>query len=128
MVIKFSEVINMLETCKSLKEIKMPFKLGLILAKNIKALEAEYDFYIEREREFAMKYLEVDEETGNFKQIEEGVFKIKTGLETECSEARAELNNFEADVNLMKIPVALLENMDFTPEELLGIEMLIEEE
>ena len=128
MIIKFSEIVNMLETCKSLKETKMPFKLGLILAKNIKALEAEYEFYIEREREFALKYLEIDEETGNFKQIEEGVFKIKENLEEECRNARVELNNFEADVNLMKIPVALLENMDFTPEELLGIEMLIEEE
>ena len=67
MTIKFSEIINMLETCKSLKETKMPFKLGLILAKNIKALETEHEFYIEREREFAMKYLEIDEETGNLK-------------------------------------------------------------
>lgn len=128
MTIKFSEIVNMLETCKSLKETKMPFKLGLILAKNIKALEAEHEFYIEREREFALKYLEIDEETGNLKQIEEGVFKIKEGLEEECRSARIELNNFEADVNLMKIPVALLESMDFTPEELLGIEILIEEE
>lgn len=128
MVIKFSEIVSMLETCKALKETKMPFKLSLILAKNIKALELEQEFYIEREREFAMKYLEVDEETGGFKQLSEGVFKIKEGLEEECRVERIELNNFETDINLMMIPMALLENMDFTPEELLGIEKLIEEE
>lgn len=128
MTLKFTEIINMLEACKTLKETKMPFKLGMILAKNIKALEAEHDFYVEREREFAMKYLEIDEETGEFAQIEDGVFKIKEDLIEECRLARIELNNFEVDVNLMKIPAALLENMDFTLDELLGIEMLIEEE
>ena len=128
MTLKFTEIINMLETCKTLKETKMPFKLGIILAKNIKALEIEYDFYVEREREFAMKYLEIDEETGEFAQIENGVFKIKEDLIEECRLARIELNNFEVDVNLIKIPAALLENMDFTLDELLGIEMLIEEE
>ena len=128
MTLKFAEIINMLEACKTLKETKMPFKLGMILAKNIKALEIEHDFYIEREREFATKYLEIDEETGEFIQIENGVFKIKEDLIEECRLARVELNNFEVDVNLMKIPAALLENMDFTLDELLGIEMLIEEE
>lgn len=128
MTLKFTEIINMLEACKTLKETKMPFKLGMILAKNIKALETEHDFYVEREREFATKYLEIDEETGEFIQIEDGVFKIKEDLIEECRLARIELNNFEIDVNLMKIPAALLENMDFTLEELLGIEMLIEEE
>ena len=128
MTLKFTEIISMLEACKTLKETKMPFKLGMILAKNIKALEIEHDFYVEREREFATKYLEIDEETGEFIQIENGVFKIKEDLIEECRLARIELNNFEVDVNLMKIPAALLENMDFTLDELLGIEMLIEEE
>ena len=128
MTLTFTEIIDMLSVCKDLKETKMPFKLGLILAKNIKALEAENDFYMEREREFALKYLEIDEETGGFKQVEDGVFQIKTGLEEECRQARIELNNFETEVTLLPIPVALLENLDFTPEQLMGIEKLIEEE
>lgn len=128
MTLTFTEIIDMLSVCKDLKETKMPFKLGLILAKNIKALEAENDFYMEREREFALKYLEIDEETGGFKQVEDGVFQIKAGLEEECRQARIELNNFETEVTLLPIPVALLENLDFTPEQLMGIEKLIEEE
>ena len=122
--IQISELINVLET---LKDMKMPFKLSLILAKNIAMLEKEYEFYIEREREFAIKYLQTDE-NGQFIQEKENVFKIKEGLEQECKEARMELNKFESEVALRKIPVSLIENMEFTPNQLAVLEILIEEE
>ena len=129
MKLSFNKVVDMLNVCKELKEVKMPFKLSLILAKNIKILEAENDFYIEREREFAVKYLEIDSETGQFKMISDGIFKIKEGLEDECREAREELNKFEVELNLHKIPMSLIENMDcFTPEHLMALEELIAEE
>jgi hypothetical protein len=122
--IQISELINVFET---LKDMKMPFKLSLILAKNIAMLEKEYEFYLEREREFALKYLQMDE-NGTFIQEQENVFKIKEGLEQECQEARMELNKFESEVALRKIPVSLIENMEFTPNQLAVLEILIEEE
>lgn len=122
--IQISELINVFET---LKDMKMPFKLSLILAKNIAMLEKEYEFYIERERDFAFKYLQTDE-NGQFIQEKENVFKIKDGLEQECKEARMELNKFESEVALRKIPVSLIENMEFTPNQLAVLEILIEEE
>lgn len=122
--IQISELINVFET---LKDMKMPFKLSLILAKNIAMLEKEYEFYIERERDFALKYLQTDE-NGQFIQEKENVFKIKEGLEQECKEARMELNKFESEVALRKIPVSLIENMEFTPNQLAVLEILIEEE
>ena len=128
MTLNFIQISNMLQACNELKNTKMPFKLSIILAKNISALEAEQNFFIEREREFALKYLEIDEETQQFKQISEGVFQIKEGLNDECMEARNELNNFTVDINLRKIPVSLVENMDFTPVQLSALEMLLEEE
>lgn len=122
--IQISELINVFET---LKDMKMPFKLSLILAKNIAMLEKEYEFYIEREREFAFKYLQTDE-NGQFIQEQANVFKIKEDLEQECREARMELNKFESEVALRKIPVSLIENMEFTPNQLAVLEILIEEE
>ena len=122
--IQISELINVFET---LKDMKMPFKLSLILAKNIAMLEKEYEFYIDRERDFALKYLQTDE-NGQFIQEKENVFKIKEGLEQECKEARMELNKFESEVALRKIPVSLIENMEFTPNQLAVLEILIEEE
>lgn len=128
MILNFTQIAEMYSVCQELQEMKMPFKLSIILAKNIAVLKSEYDFYVEREREFALKYLEIDEETGNFKQLQEGVFKIKDGLEEECKESRIELNNFETEVNLRKIPMSLLENMEFSPKTLMVLESLIEEE
>ena len=122
--IQISELINVFET---LKDMKMPFKLSLILAKNISMLEKEYEFYVEREREFAFKYLQTDE-NGQFIQEQENVFKIREGLEQECQEARAELNKFESEINLRQIPISLLESMEFTPNQLAALEILIEEE
>lgn len=127
MLLNFVQISDMLAACGELKETKMPFKLSLILAKNIATLEAEQNFFIEREREFATKYLAVDE-NGMFVQEGENVFKIKEGMEKECAEARMELNQFESEVNVRMIPVSLIENMEFTPKQLAGIEMLIEEE
>lgn len=127
MLLNFMQISDMLSACEELKETKMPFKLSLILAKNISTLEAEQNFFIEREREFASKYLATDE-NGMFVQEGENIFKIKEGMEQECAEARMELNKFEAEVNLRMIPMSLIENMEFTPKQLAGIEMLIEEE
>lgn len=127
MKLNFIEVTDMLSVYEELKEIKMPFKLSLILAKNISMLKEEQNFYIEREREFATKYLDTDE-NGYFIQQDNNSFKIKDGLVEECMEARKELNNFEVEVNLRTIPVHLLENMEFTPKQLTALEMLIEEE
>lgn len=127
MLLNFMQISDMLSACAELKETKMPFKLSLILAKNIATLEAEQNFFIEREREFAAKYLAVDE-NGMFVQEGENVFKIKEGMEKECAEARMELNRFESEVNVRMIPISLIENMEFTPKQLAGIEMLIEEE
>ena len=128
MNLNFNQIGKILYSCKELQEIKMPFKLSLILAKNISILQNEYDFYIEREREFALKYLEIDEETKQFKQISEGIFKIKDGLEQECQEARQELNEFTVDINLRMIHISLIENMDLTPAQVSGLELIIKEE
>lgn len=128
MNLNFIQITNMLKVFEELQEVKMPFKLSLILAKNMQMLQHEYDFYIEREREFAMKYLEVDPETQEFKQFSDGLFQVKEGLQEECREAVKELNDFTVDINLRTIPMNLVENMDFTPAQIAGIEMLIEEE
>lgn len=127
MTLNFNKISEMLMACEELKDTKMPFKLSLILAKNIAALRSEQEFYIEREREFATTYLDTDE-NGYFIQEKENVFKIKDGMELECQEARNELNKFESEINLRMIPMSLIENMEFTPSQLAALEILIEEE
>lgn len=111
----------------AIKEIKMPFKLSLILAKNSSMISKEMDFYLEQEKDFAFKYLEVDDQ-GQFIQEQPGVFRIKEGMQEECREAREELDKFTIDVDLKKIPLSLIESLELTPAQVETLEELIDEE
>ena len=127
MTLNFNQISMLTDCINEMQETKMPFKLSLILAKNSALLKQETEFYIERERDFASKYLEADE-NGQFIQTAENVFKIKEGMEAECREAREELDAFTVDIELRKIPVSLIENMDFTPKQIEALELIIDEE
>lgn len=128
MELNFTQISNLSDAFTDLKTQKMPFKLSLLIAKNTGLLENEMDFYIEREREFAQKYLLTNEETGEFVQERPGIYRIKEGMEEECREAREELNKFTTEVELRKIPASLLENLEFTPKQLEAMEIIIDEE
>ena len=127
MTLNFIQIMELLNVIEELRDVKMPFTLSMILAKNAKMLESEKEFYIEREREFIQTYLDVDE-NGEFIQQGDNVYKIKDGLEDECRTARIEMDTFESELNLRKIPIKLLENMEFTPKQLVALELILEEE
>lgn len=126
MTINFTILQSLMAGLNELAEKELPFKLSLLVAKNLSLLEKEQEFYIGQEREFALKYLVIED--GQFVQERENVFKIKEGLEKECQEARETLNKFESEVNLRKIPASLLENMEFNPKTLMALESIIDEE
>lgn len=128
MTLNFNQISELISVMTELQDTKMPFKLSIMLAKNLNLLKKEEEFYIEQERQFAQKYLEFDTEKQEFVQTAQNVFKIKDNLEEECREAREALNNFTTDVELRKIPLAMIENMEFTPKQLTALEMIIEEE
>lgn len=127
MKLNLAQIMELLGVIEELRDVKMPFTLSMILAKNAKMLESEKEFYIEREREFIQTYLDVDE-NGEFIQQGDNVYKIKDGLEDECRTARIEMDTFESELNLRKIPIKLLENMEFTPKQLVALELILEEE
>lgn len=127
MTLTFNQISNLSAAIDELQEMKLPFKLSLILAKNSAALKKETEFYIDQERKFAQDYLEQDE-NGQFVQTAENVFKIKEGLEEECRKARAELDAFTSEVDLRTIPVSLIENLELTPKQVEAFEVILEEE
>lgn len=126
MNINFTTVQSLLTGLNELASKELPFKLSLIVAKNLALLNKEQEFYIEQEREFAFKYLVIED--GQFVQEKENVFKIKEGMEEECMEAREALDKFEIDIELRKLPASLLENLDFSPRTLMALESIIDEE
>lgn len=127
MTLNFVQLQSLLDALNSLKDEKMPFKLSLIIAKNSAILNKEYEFYVEQERSFAQKYLEFDE-NGQPILAGENMYKIKDGMQQECAQAREALNDFTSDCDLRMIPISLIEEMEFTPAQLEGLEPIIEEE
>lgn len=127
MTLNFTELSALNDTMTELQDSKLPFKLSLILAKNTSALAKEIEFYIEQERKFAQEFLALDE-NGQFIQEREGVFRIKDGMEEECRKAREDLNAFTCEVELRKLPMSALENLEFTPKQLAALEKIIDEE
>ena len=125
--LNFTQLQSLIDALTSLKEEKMPFKLSLIIAKDLSILNKEFEFYVEQERNFATKFLEFDE-SGNPVQSGDNMFKIKDGMQEECMKAREELNAFTCECELRYIPTALLEEMEFTPKQLEGLEIIIEED
>lgn len=127
MELNFKQMNDLIEVFTDLQTKALPFKLSLILAKDMNLLNKEVDFYMEQEKKFAEKYLETDE-NGNYIQERENVFKIKEGLIDECRAAREELNNFTTKVDLRLLPMSALENLEFTPKQLTALEIIIDEE
>lgn len=128
MTLNFNQISELISVMTELQDTKMPFKISLMLAKNLNLLKKEEEFYIEQEREFAQKYLEFDAEKQEFVQTAQNVFKIKDGLEQECREAREALNDFTAEIELRMIPLSAVETMEFTPKQLTALELIIAEE
>ena len=127
MTLNFNELSALNTAIKDMQEQKLPFKISLILAKNLAILEKEMEFYIEQERKFAIEFLETDE-NGQFVQEGDGIFRIKEGTEEECRAARAELNAFTCECELRKLPMSALENLEFTPKQLAALDKIIDEE
>lgn len=113
---------------QELAGIKLPFKASLIISRNIKVLQKESEFYIEQEQNFVRDYLEIDTETGMLVQNEPGVFKIQDGKIEECYKARLDLDAFEVEVDIKKLPINILENIELTPVQLMAIEFMIEDD
>jgi len=127
MELNFRQISDLNEALTELQNKTLPFKLSLIIAKDMAILAKETEFYVEQERKFAMDYLQRNED-GTFVQEGEGIFKIIEGKEEECRAAREELDKFTSEVELRKIPIALVEDMELTPKQVGALEIIIEEE
>ena len=122
------QLVDAYNTVKELSEQKLPFKLSLLVSRNLAALQKEYDFYMEQERKFVLEYLIIEQDCGEIKQIQPGVFAIQDGKYEECMKAREALDNFTINIEIRKIPISMLEPFEFTPAQLLAIDFMIEEE
>ena len=58
MKLVYNQLIKLNGVLKEIENNSMPFKLSLIVAKNLAAITPEVQFFVSKEMEFAQNYLE----------------------------------------------------------------------
>ena len=76
MELNFQQMNDLIEVFTDLQTKSLPFKLSLIIAKDMNLLNKEVEFYIEQEKAFAEKYLAKDE-NGNYIKSVKTYLKLK---------------------------------------------------
>lgn len=127
MKINYAKMEELIAALQEIQDMKMPFKTSIVFAKNLANLKKEEDFWLEQERKFAQDYLEYNED-GMLVTTGPNTFKVKAGKEAECAEARKAIDTFEVDVELRKVPITDVENLELTPAQVGALMDLIEEE
>ena len=125
MTLDFMQIHDLTVVFNEIKDTPMPFKLSLIIAKNMDWLEKEFNFFQKMEQEFATKYLVADE--NGFVKTKNGGFQIKDGLQKECLEAREALDHFSVEVSPILIDAKLLEDFVLSPRQVKILSLLLKE-
>ena len=99
--------------------VTLPLKGAYKLNKIKKAVEKEGEFYVEKFQEIVNNYAKKDE-NGNLVFSEDGnQIMIKDGMVDECTQALADLQELEVEIENYGLSLADLgEDAECTPEEL----------
>ena len=123
--VKISELLNSTETLQKLSQKDFKAKLAWSIARLLKAAETEIQSFNDTRMNLIKKYGEKDE-SGELITDEKGNCKIEPNAIESFSNELNELLNTEVEINVNKIKVDQLEEVDFTPSEIVILEPFIE--
>lgn len=116
MKITMEQVFKILDIYKRVKGLKVQAKVAYKFNKLCSSLERDADFYNEELNKIVQQYGE-KEEDGSFKRTPDGGIQVKEG---QIESAQKDINNLLA----LEVDVP---DIDFTVDELDGLELSIEE-
>ena len=119
--LKISDLLNATETLQSLSQKSLKAKLAFSVAKLLKGAEAEIQQFNDTRMKIITKYGEKDE-NGELKTDEKGNCKIAQETVNEFSSELTELLQTEVEINANKLSMNDLENIEFTPNEMVLLE------
>lgn len=123
--VKMSELLNSTETLQSLAQKSLKAKLAFQVGRMLKAADKEIQDFNETRMKVITKYGEKDE-NGELITDENNNCKIDPNSAAAFNTEFNELLNSEIEINANKIKVEDLENLDFTPSEMINLEPFIE--
>lgn len=123
--VKIANLLNSTDTLQKLSQKDFKAKLAWSIARLLKAAEVEMQGFNEARMTLIKKYGEKDE-NGELITDDSGNCKIQNETLQEFTDELSELISSEVEINANKIPINLLEDVDFTPGEMAVLEPFIE--
>ena len=110
---KLKELIQLRQILGALANQKMSIKSSYSVARFISQTNDAEVIYNQKIQELINEF-GVRDEQGNFKQDENGNISIKDGVEQECNDRIAEIDNFEVETPALTIVEKDIDNAFFT--------------
>lgn len=123
--VKIADLLNSTEILQKLSQKEFKAKLAWSITRLLKAAEAEIQAFNETRMNLIKKCGEKDE-NGELVTDENGNCKIEPNSIESFSKELNDLIETEVEINAHKIPISLLEDVDFTPAEMAALEPFID--
>lgn len=123
--VKMSQLLDSTETLKKLSNMQLKARLAFQIGRVLKAADSEITNFNEARMNLIKKYGEKDE-NGDLKTDEKGNCTIPNESTEEFGHELNDLIETEVEINANPIKIADLENLDFTPSDMVGLEGFID--
>lgn len=123
--VKVSQLLDSTETLKKLANMQLKARLAFQVGRVLKAADAEITNFNEARMNLIKKFGEKDE-NGELITDDKGNCKIPTESTDTFSDELNDLINTEVEINANPIHMEDLENLDFTPSEMVALESFID--
>lgn len=118
-------LVSAKDLLSKLANTSMPAKDCLKVLRILKRIDTEYNDIMDTQKKTLEKYAKIDDE-GNFITNQQGGVMLKEECQEECVKEMNELYSSKIVIEAEKLPVDLLESLEFTPSQLLLLENLID--
>ena len=119
------EIQSKVQILQTITQRQLPVKASYAIAKNITTINRELKVFESEKMKIINEYA-LKDESGNPK-VENNSYKIIEGKEEECNSKINELLDIEAEIEIRTFNIDSIENMNFSPSELLEIDFMIVE-
>lgn len=123
--VQVKDIVNSAEIFSTLSQKKLNMRMAYQLAKIIKEVQKEFELFQETRMKLINEYAERDED-GQLKVDENNNFTIPKEKIQDFQKELNELLETQVELQINKINLDELENVEFTPMELIKIEKFIE--
>lgn len=124
--VKLEAIINGAEALRSLATKSLNGKTAYRVSRLLRELDKEYSLFNETRTELIKKH-GMKDENGELKVNENGDYTIDPEHVNEFYQEITEMLNNEIEISANKIALEEIENLEFTPNEMMTLEPFIEE-